>query len=86
MPRYSFSVSDGALSLIDDTDLPDLAAARQAALGYASALLLQRNERFWDGADLTVAVKADDGLLLILLTSLAISAPALDEIRSQGVH
>jgi hypothetical protein len=51
MPRYYFSIPNGrAFNDVDGLDLPDIAAARLEAIGFASDLMrMEPERRDWSG-------------------------------------
>jgi Domain of unknown function (DUF6894) len=69
MGRYYFNVDDG--SNIRDTlgmDLPALAAAKCEAVRYASRLICDDAEHFWDAGVFQMTVSDEKGLTIFALT------------------
>ena len=59
MPRYYFSITSGRFNDIDGLDLPDLAAAREEAAGFALDLMSMEPIRH-DWLDWVVQVTDED--------------------------
>jgi hypothetical protein len=76
MPRFHFDLHDGT-SIIDDegTVLPDLAEARIQAAKMAGALLSDEAVKFWEGAEWTINVRDEGGLVLFSLVFMAVDGP-----------
>ena len=68
MGRYYFNIDDG--SNIRDTlgmDLPALAAAKCEAVRYASRLICDDAEHFWDAGVFQMTVSDEKGLTILLV-------------------
>ena len=81
MSRYYFHVRDGE-SFIDlqGTELPDLAAARREAVRFASSLLADKPDKFWDSSEWTLRVADQTDLTLFELTFFATESPAIPRV------
>ena len=84
MARYYFNVDDG--SDLPDTlgmELSSLAAAKCEALRYASRLICDEAQRFWDAGELQMTVADEKGLTLfsIHLSLTAVEAPSIRTSR-----
>ena len=80
MPRYYFHIEDS--SNVPDTlgmDLPSLAAAKCEAVRYASKLICDEAQGFWDAGEFQMTVADEKGLTLfsINLTLTAVDAPSI---------
>jgi hypothetical protein len=78
MPRYFFHVQDG-LSEPDEagTVLPDIRAAKRYALRYASSLVAEVGDDFWDRDEWRLVVTDERGLTLFTIAVLLWDAAAL---------
>jgi hypothetical protein len=77
MPRYFFSTADGERDKDDEgSELPDLSAARVAAIKYAGAIMEHEPAVLWDGRDFRVEVTDEHDMLLFTIITLAVNAPA----------
>ena len=77
MPRYFFDLADGRREVDrDGVDLPDVAAARAAAVRFAGELLSGEPEQLWEKHQWRVEVTGEDGALLCTVIALAFDAPA----------
>ena len=84
MPRYFFDLRDGTyLPDHEGTELPNLQAARVAAVELAGGLLKDGAAKFWDGMEWRVEVKDEAGLLLFILDFSATDSPAVPK-RAAG--
>jgi hypothetical protein len=65
MPRYYFSVTNGRpFNDTDGLELPDLAAARQEALGFARDLIrMEPEQRDWSSWTVCVTDEAQTSVL-----------------------
>ena len=84
MARYYFHIEDG--SNISDTlgmELSSLAAAKCEALRYASRVICDDAERFWDAGEFQMIVANESGLTLfsLALSLTAVDAPAIRMAR-----
>ena len=81
MPMYHFHVHDGARPAgngsVDGTVLPGIAEAKDEAVRFAAALLLESPQSFWTGEEWAMDVTDAAGLTLFTLTFFAIEAPAM---------
>jgi hypothetical protein len=75
MARFIFKV-DGCADH-KEIDLPDLAAAKCEALRYASNMVCDQQERFWNAREFQLTVTDQTGLALFALTISGIEAPAI---------
>ena len=85
MPLFHFHLAGETRERdCDGLDLPDLAAAREAATRYAGEIL--RDDPHWLGASgqSRVEVTDDQDTLLCTLVMLAIDAPAVDRLNGAG--
>jgi hypothetical protein len=65
MPRYFFHVHDDQdFRDSDGTVLPDAAAARAQAVATAGAMLSEKGDRFWGGAEWHMIVIGEAGQLV----------------------
>jgi hypothetical protein len=65
VPRYFFHLKDHrGYTDRDGTELPDDASARREAVSFLGAMLHDEPDLLWDGRDLQVHVRADDGRLV----------------------
>ncbi len=79
MPRFYFDVHDDECVADDGgIDLPDVAAARRAALLLASRLVVEMAGRFWEGDRWSMAVRDDRRTLLFTLNFSAVEEPGGD--------
>jgi hypothetical protein len=85
MPRYFFNVIDG-VSIPDNTgtELPDLYAARLAAVAYSGELLRDHPDAFWVQSEWRIEVKSESGLVLFAIHISAVEAPALHNWKPTG--
>lgn len=77
MPVYHFHVRDGVT--IFDTEgqeLPNLDAARKIAVSYASSLIRELGDAFWNGSEWALQVTDPAGLIFFELVFFATHAPA----------
>lgn len=86
MPRYFFDIRDGRDIIDDDgTELPDLNAARVAAVNFAGEALADVGGEFWvDDHEWRVDVSDEDRVLLFTLVFMAVEAPRAAEQRRAG--
>ena len=78
MARFFFNVHDGSdRPDREGTELPDLAAARHAAVRFAAELLRDHPDEFWNGEDWSMDVADADGLLFFTLMFSAFDAPSV---------
>ena len=78
MSRYFFHLANGVRDLDrDGAELPDLAAARTAAVQYFAQSLLDRPEDFWESPDWKLEVSDAGELTLFTIHILAQDAPAV---------
>ena len=80
MPRFYFHIDDGSEIIGDlSMDLSSVAAAKCEALRYASRLICDDAERFWDAGELQMTVADAKGLTLfsLALTLSAVDAPSI---------
>lgn len=62
MPRYFFHVQDGEqFADLQGTVLADTEAAKREASRFASALLMDHTERFWDQTEWVMRVTDEGG-------------------------
>jgi hypothetical protein len=74
---YHFNLHDGpALSGSDETELPNLPAARKEALRFVGSLLIDEPDAFWASDEWVLEVTDERGLVLFSLCLLANDAPA----------
>jgi hypothetical protein len=80
MHRFYFHIQDGS-QIIDDLgmELSSVTAAKCEAARYASRLICDEAERFWDAGELQMTVADETGLILfsLTLTLTAVDAPAI---------
>ncbi|WP_156029716.1 DUF6894 family protein [Sphingomonas sp. URHD0057] len=80
MPRFYFHIEDGS-GIVDDLgmELSGIAAAKCEALRYASRLICDEAERFWDAGELQMTIADEKGLTLfsLALSLTAVDAPAI---------
>jgi hypothetical protein len=80
MPRFYFHIEDGS-EVIDDLgrELSSVAAAKCEALRYASRLICDDAQRFWDVGEFQMTVANEKGLTLfsLALTLTAVDAPSI---------
>ena len=88
MPRYFFHRADGEFDPDDTgTELPDLTAARTAAIRFAAESVKDSPGRVQPSHAFRVEVSDDAGMLLCTIVVLELDAPAtrgLREPRRQG--
>lgn len=78
MPRYFFHVQDGRdYPDLQGTELLDLKAARNEALRFAAALLLDHAETFWASGEWKLRVTNDSDLTLFELLFIAAESAAI---------
>jgi hypothetical protein len=75
MPRFYFQVDGPPDNL--GMDLPNVAAAKCAAVRYAGQLICEEADSFWDKADFTMTVTDEADLTLFSLVLTGIDAPAI---------
>ena len=76
MPRYHFTLGDGAVYLDPDgIELPDLGAARIEAVRYASEWLHDHPDEIWRDGSLQVTVSDERSLSLFMVTVITTNAP-----------
>lgn len=82
MPRFYFDIHDGT-AVIDDegTLLPDAEHARVEATKLAAGVLAEGAERFWTGEEWTIAVRAEDGVVLFTLVFFGVRGGRVAEAR-----
>ena len=84
MPRFYFHIEDDS-EIIDDlgTELSSNAAAKCEALRYASRLICDEAERYWDAGEFQMTVADENGLTLfsLALTLTAVDAPSIRMAR-----
>jgi hypothetical protein len=77
MDRYFFHIDYGETSRDDEgTELPNLGAARNAAVNLVSELLRDDGDTFWVKPDLTVTVADATGLVLWRIETLGSASAA----------
>lgn len=80
MPRYYFHIDDGT-DIVDTLgmELPGLAAAKCEAVRYASKLICDEAQGFWDAGEFQMTVADEKRLTLfsINLTLTAVDAPSI---------
>jgi hypothetical protein len=80
MPRYYFHIQDTS-EIVDDLgmELSGIAAAKCEALRYASRLICDEAQEFWDAGEFQMTVADEKGLTLfsINLTLTAVDAPSI---------
>lgn len=82
MPRFFFHHTDGGFDPDDEgTDLPDLMAARAAAVRYAGELVRERPHEVWTGDTFRIEVSDEHGMLLCTVVILGLDAPAARGVR-----
>lgn len=75
MPRFIFNVEGRAEG--EAVDLPSIAAAKCEALRYASKVVCDEVERFWDCGQFGMTVTDEEGLTLFSLFLTGVEAPAI---------
>jgi len=84
MPRFFFHVEDGEPFVdLQGTELPDMKAARHEAVRFASELLCDQADRFWDTMEWRIRVTNEADLTLFDLTFFGTQAPAARNDRPQ---
>ena len=77
MPRYHFNRADGGfVPDPEGTELPNLDAARTAAVIHAAETIRDRPNFVWDGRDFRVEVTDEGGMLLCTVVVLGVDAMA----------
>jgi hypothetical protein len=79
MPRFYFHVDGPPDNL--GMDLPNVAAAKCAAVRYAGQLICEEANSFWDSGDFEMTVTDEDDLVLFSLVLTGIDAPAIQMKR-----
>jgi hypothetical protein len=76
MPRFYFHIQDSS-GIVDDLgmELSNVAAAKCEAVRYASRLICDEAQAFWDAGEFQMTVSDEKGLALF---SLALSLTAVD--------
>ena len=78
MQKFYFEIADANPPIAcSGQDLPCIVSARKFALKYASQILSEQPDSFWDGGDLVMTVTDADHLSLFTLDVLNINAPSL---------
>lgn len=73
MPRFFFHTLDGGRHEdAEGTELPDIAAARVAAVRYGGALLSDDPEILWNGGELRIEVTDELRRLVATIVMLAV--------------
>jgi hypothetical protein len=79
--RYYFHTNHPAQQDLQDDDegfeFPTVHAAKCEAVGYASRLLCDSGEHFWDTGDFDLTVTDDKGLILFTMRVVGTEAPAI---------
>jgi len=77
MPRYHFHLADGGADDEEGCELPDLAAARRAAVELLGQSLADRADAFWREGEWLLTVTDPGGLTLFTLRVFAADAPSV---------
>lgn len=78
MPRYLFTVADGEHHIEHNSrDFADLPTAKCQAVKFASELICEAHESFWDRGDWEMTVADATGLTLFTLVFAGYEAAAL---------
>lgn len=81
MAIYHFNLMDSTHEQdIDGTRLPSLHAARLAAISFAGDMAKERGESIWAEGSLQVEVTDAGGRAVLMVTIIATSAPANDDV------
>ena len=79
MPRYFFHVDDGfSTKDIEGTELPDIFAAQEQAIGLSGELLREMGAKFWNGTAWSLTVTDDAARVLFILRFSADEGTTID--------
>lgn len=79
MPRFFFHVNDGFSTRDHEgTELPDIFAAQEQAIGLSGELLREMGAKFWDGTAWSLTVTDESGAVLFVLRFSADEGTAID--------